>query len=231
LIPGPLARRMEGGLEPILTYAARCTNVRCVWIGRGLNLSLSLIGRRFLCAFVYVVSGGSAQALELERNFEDLLERCRISVETSSDFDKTGLEERDVAERHLRDWGTTINQTGWMARGSETYVILTEWTSRDGQVRHLCDVRLFDAERVLDEIEQGLLLRRFLIVQTQLIGLGTHEIDKTLSPIPPALNAAFLLSERNPNGCSVTTTFAISPDGTFFSAGTGEQAIKECSPK
>lgn len=176
-----------------------------------------------------MVCGGSVQALELERGFEDLLERCRVSVETSSDFDRTGLQEREVPERHLRNWGTTSNQTGWMAQGSETYAVLTEWTSRDGQVRHVCDVRLFDEERVLDENEQGLLLRRFLIVQTQLIGLGNHEIDKGLSPIPPILNAGFLLSERNPNGCSVTSSFAISPDGTFFSAGTGEQGIKECS--
>ncbi len=194
-------------------------------------MNLGLISKRFLSASVFVVFGGGVQAQELKRDFEDLLERCRISVETSTDFDSTGLEERDVAKRHLRDWGTTINHAGWMAQGSETYVVLTEWTSRDGQVRHLCDVRLFDAERVLDEIEQGLLLRSFLIAQTQLIGLGTHEIDRALSPIPPAVNAAFLLSERNPNGCSVTTVFGISPDGTFFSAGTGEQATKECNPK
>jgi hypothetical protein len=61
-----------------------------------------------------------------------------------------------------------------------------------------------------------------------LIGAGTHEIDKGLSSIPPTINAAFLLSEKNPNGCSVTNTFSLSPDGTYFSAGSGEMAIKTC---
>ena len=76
--------------------------------------------------------------------------------------------------------------------------------------------------------DQALLLRHFMIRQVELVGAQTHEIDKKLSPIPPLVNSAFLLSDRNPNGCIVTNTFAFSPDGKFFSAASGEQAVKSC---
>jgi len=112
---------------------------------------------------------------------------------------------------------------------SEMYVVLTEWTSREGQTRRLCNVYLYDEKRVLSKKEQKLLLGQFRVTRDKLIGLGTHKVDEELSSIPPLVNSAFLLFERNPNGCSVTTMLAFSPDGTFFSAGTGEQAVKSCA--
>lgn len=111
---------------------------------------------------------------------------------------------------------------------SEFYVVLTKWVSQDGATRRLCYIMLADEEYTLSAVEQALLLRHFLVRQVQLIGGGTHEIDRRLSPIPPVVNAAFLLSERNPNGCVVSNNFSFSPDGRFFRAGTGEQAVKHC---
>lgn len=180
----------------------------------------------FLIAFFGFVSPTHAQ--DLTSDFGNLFDRCRVSIETSKIFIGDGLQEGNVQKRHVRDWGATSRQTAWMLPGSEFYVVLTEWTARDGTIRHLCDVRLIDEDRVLEKEEQGLLLRQFFVTQIQLIGAGTHKIDKSLSPIPPTINAAFLLSEKNPNGCSVTNTLSFSPDGTYFSAGPGEQAIRTC---
>lgn len=180
----------------------------------------------FLVAFSFWGSSGDAQGLL--HDFASLFERCRVSIEMNSEFNREGLEEKSVAERHARDWGMHSNQRAWMRPGSELYVVLTGWSSREGTTRHLCEVRLADEGRALDAVEQALLLRHFLIEKVGLIGAGTHEIDKKLSPIPPLVSEAFLLSERNPNGCRVSSNLSFSPDGTFFSAGTGEQAISSC---
>ncbi|MBW4973412.1 conserved exported hypothetical protein [Roseovarius sp. EC-HK134] len=161
-------------------------------------------------------------------DFGNLFERCRLSVETNSAFESEGLQRRHVAERHARDRGMSSTQEAWMLPASELYVVLTKWVSQDGTTRHLCDISLADEEYTLSAVEQALLLRHFLVTQVQLIGFGTHEFDKRLSPIPPVVNAAFLLSDRNPNGCVVSNSFAFSPDGRFFAAGSGEQAVKPC---
>lgn len=167
-------------------------------------------------------------AQSLIDDFDNLFERCRLSVEANLAFESEGLERRDVEERHARDWGTYSSQEAWMPPASELYVVLTKWVSRDGTTRHLCDVMLANEEHTLGAVEQALMLRHFLVKQVQLIGAGTHETDRNLSPVPPIVNAAFLLSDRNPNGCIVSNNFAFLPDGSFFAAGSGEQAIKPC---
>lgn len=172
--------------------------------------------------------GNPTHAQGLVQDFEELFERCRASVETNSVFDSRGLQMRDVPERHARDWGISSTQEAWTSPGSVLYVLLTEWTSRDDTERHLCNIRLANEEYVLKPGEQALLLRNFMINQVELIGVGTHEADKRLSTIPPLVNAAFLLLDRNPNGCIVSNSFAFSPDGKFFSAGSVEQAVKPC---
>ena len=186
--------------------------------------------KRYLAVLVMTlwVWGKPIHAQSLIQDFEKLFERCRMSIETNSVFNSGGLERQDIPEHHARNWGTSSTQEAWVFPGSQLYVLLTEWTSRDGTVRHLCDIRLVDEEYVLQPSEQALLLRHFLIRQVELIGAGTHELDNRLSPIPPNINAAFLLLDRNPNGCVVTNSFAFSPDGKFFSAGSGEQAVKPC---
>lgn len=186
--------------------------------------------QRYLVLLVMAlwVWGKPIPAQGLFHDFENLFERCRLSIETSSEFNSGGLERLDVPEGHERDWGMSSTQDAWAPPASALYVLLTQWTSRDGNKRHLCDIRLIDEEHVLQPSEQALLLRYFLIRQVELIGAGTHKADTSLAPIPPAVNAAFLLVDRNPNECVVTNTFAFSPDGTFFSAGSGEQAVMPC---
>ncbi|NBE30682.1 hypothetical protein GVY41_06635 [Frigidibacter albus] len=213
-----------------MTNAARYTNVS-LKRGAETNLDVKFARRFYLSAFVLAAcaSGGQLFAQDLEQDFSNLLDRCRTSIEMSAEFDSYGLQSRSVAERHLRDWGSAPKYAGWMDAQSEMYVVLTDWTSRDGQTRRLCNVYFYDEKRVLSKTEQSLLLERFRVTRDKLIGLGTHKVDEELSSIPPLVNSAFLLSERNPSGCSVTTMIAFSPDGTFFSAGTGEQATESCA--
>jgi hypothetical protein len=175
-----------------------------------------------------VCCGGSGHAGSLHGDFALLLDRCRVAVEQSVSLDKTDLQPTQVHEENSRSWGTDTSQVGWALSNSELYIVFTTWTSRDGPTRNLCDVYLQDPGRVLSEDEQGRLLRHFLLRQTQLIGEGTHEIDRRLSPVPPLINLGFLLSAQNPRGCTATNTIALLPDGTYFSAGSGEQAIKAC---
>ncbi|MCG7519749.1 hypothetical protein [Ruegeria sp. Ofav3-42] len=172
--------------------------------------------------------GNPIHAQNLVQDFENLFERCRVSVETSSVFDSRGLQRQEVPQRHERDWGMSSAQEAWVSPGSEWYVLLTEWTSRDGTKRHLCNIFLNEEEYILGSVEQALLLRHFLMKQVELISAGTHENEVQLSPISPLINAAFLLSGKNPKGCIVINSFAFSPDGMFFSAGSGEQAVKPC---
>ncbi|WP_152544605.1 hypothetical protein [Actibacterium mucosum] len=143
-------------------------------------------------------------------------------------FDGEGLQRRNVPERHARDWGVNSANEAWGVAGSELYVLLTEWTSRDGTVRNLCSIQLANEKRVLEPVEQAMLLRQFLILQVELIGAQSHEIDRQLSSVPPLVNAAFLLQGKNPNGCIVSHSFTFSPDGRFFSAGSGEKSVQPC---
>lgn len=167
-------------------------------------------------------------AQTLTEDFSDLFERCRVSIETNAEFNSAGLEMRDVPERDARDWGVDSEQKAWASPESEFYVLLTEWTSRDdGTVRHLCDIRLAEEQRVLEPSEQALLLRHFMIRQVELISNGTHEKDSRLSTIWPIVNAAFMLSDRNANGCVVNNDFAFTPNGDFFAAGSGEK-VRPC---
>lgn len=191
-----------------------------------LHKFLRMCSAAFLMAFW--TWGSPIYAQSLLQDFEDLFERCRASVETDSAFDTGSLQRRDVPEHHARDWGMCSTQEAWASPGSGLYVLRKEWTSRDGTVRHLCDIRLINEERVLEAGEQALLLRHFLVRQTELIGAGTQEIDRRLSPIPPIVNAAFLMLDRNSNGRKVSNNMSFLPDGTFFSAGSGEQTVRAC---
>ena len=175
-----------------------------------------------------LLSSGSSYAGSLQQDFAVLFERCRIAVEQSIALNTMNLQTREVNEKQSRSWGMESSQLGWAFTNSELYIVTTAWTSRDGSTRNLCDIYPQDPDYRLSQDQQGRLLRHFLLRQTQLIGEGSHEIDRRLSPIPPALNLAFLLSAHNPKGCTVTNNIAVSPDGTFLAAGSGEQAIKAC---
>jgi hypothetical protein len=181
-----------------------------------------------ILAVVVCFFNSPTNAQSLEQNFNNLFERCRMHIETSSIFDTNGLAITEVEKRHVRSWGTMTQQTAWSLPGFEFYVVLTEWTSRDATTRKLCGIYTKDEERLLTPTEQGLLLREFLILQRQLIIIGTHEVDIKLSPIPKIISAAFLLSESNPRGCTSTNTISISFDGTLFSATSGDLGITEC---
>ncbi|OUD08491.1 hypothetical protein BVC71_13405 [Marivivens niveibacter] len=181
-----------------------------------------------LAVSVTFFSADSSQGLL--RDFDNLFERCRLSIETNAEFDHEGLEETEVAARD-EEWGRSYKQRAWVPAGSELYAVLTAWTTANGTTRHVCRVKFTDASRVLDEVEQALLLRHFFIIQTKFIGQGTHELDGKLSPTPPTVNAAFLLSAKNPNGCRVTNVITFNPDGTYFGATTGEQTVHPCRPE
>ena len=221
-------RPRTAGLR-LLTSFCNAANVGCQQVRVSQMVSKIFRARYFAMLVVFLwMWGKPIHAESLVQDFESLFERCRVSIETSSLFDNGDLERRDVPDRHVRDWGVSSSQEAWIYPGAELYVLLAEWTSRDGTVRHRCDIRLFDEEYVLRPIEQALLLRHFLIRQVELIGSGTHEIDKQMSPIPPAVNVAFLLLDRNPNGCIVSNSFTFTPDGEFLSVVSGEQAVKHC---
>ena len=155
---------------------------------------------------VWCLISTSSYATPLQADISDLFERCRLSIETSSPLDTTDLEAVDVLEIHERTWGAESFQRAWAMPNSEIYIVFTAWTAR----------------------EQGQFIRHFLLRQTQLIAQGTHEIDRRLSSIPPTMNLAFLLSAQNPKGCTVTNNIAVTPDGSYFSAGSGEQAVRGC---
>ncbi len=184
-----------------------------------------------IAAFAVSVTFFSSDSSQgLLRDFDNLFERCRLSIETNSEFNHEGLEETEVLARD-EEWDGSEKQQAWIRAGSELYAVLTERTSTNGTTRHVCRVKFTDASRVLDEVEQALLLRHFLIIQTKLTGQGTHELDGKLSPTPPTVNAAFLLSAKNPNGCRVTNVITLNPDGTYFGATTGEQTVHPCRPE
>ena len=184
---------------------------------------------KFIIALTIVLRWNSPiHAQTLMHDFEILFERCRVSVETNSAFNIDGLQPRDVSKRQTRKWGIDTAQEAWIAPDSNLYVVLTEWTDHDGTIRHICDVHPADEEYRLDPEEQVRLMQHFLTKQAELIGFGTHAIDTGLTPLPPLISAAFLMSERNPNGCIVSNNIAVLPDGTLFSAGSGEQAIRRC---
>lgn len=180
-----------------------------------------------MAAILFWATSGHAQSLV--QDFEDFFDRCRASVETNSDFDHQGMTERSIQKRHIKDWSKSTIQKAWTRPGSDLYVVLTAWTSYEGPTRHLCDINLADEARILSEVEQAMLLRAFMMDRAQRLGALTHEIAKGLSPIPPIVNAGYLLAGRNPNGCKVINDIAFAPDGSFFSAGSGEQAIHPCT--
>lgn len=164
----------------------------------------------------------------LEQDFVELFERCRTSIETGQPFDSTGLEETEVRKNSKQNFGMSSEQVAWALPGSEFQVLLTAWVGRNNVTRHLCDIELQDERRPLSPVEQGLLMRQFAILQGKYVGARTHKLDPHIVVLPPSLFDTFLLAERNPRGCSVLNTISMGPDGYFFSAGSGEQATKEC---
>ncbi len=182
----------------------------------------------FFGFFVLLNVGNPSHAGSLIDDFAGLFERCRISVENSSELDTAGLIPITVPEAAKGSWGADFTQDGWQLPGSGLYVVQTAWTNPSGQTRHLCDIYIEENRPALTAAEQGLLIRHFLVRQTQLIGEGTHQLEQALSPIPPLINLGFLLRDATPNGCIVVNSMALLPDGTAFVAGSGEQAVKPC---
>jgi hypothetical protein len=196
----------------------------------GGRMSHKIFSKKFSIALITIIWSWNSPiyAQSLMTDFENLFERCRMSVETNTAFDIEGLQPADVGERQIREWGINTAQEAWIPPGSDLYVVLTEWTARDGTTRNICDIYPADEKYPLNQDEQERLLQHFLMRQAELIGSGTHEIDTGLTPLPPMINAAFLKSVRNPNGCTVTNNIALLSDGTYFVAGSGEQAIRPC---
>lgn len=193
-------------------------------------MSLFTSRMHWLATFTAAVwfGNGPVHAQSLVDDFDILFERCRVAIETNSAFENEGFQRRDIADRDVRDWGISSAQEAWMLPESRFYVVLTNWTSRDGPTRHLCGIKLADENLALSAAEQALLLRYFLMRHAELISAGTHESVLHVTPILPSILTGFLLSDRNPNKCTVITTLTFEPDGTFFAAGSGEQATKPC---
>lgn len=164
----------------------------------------------------------------LEQDFVELFERCRTSIETGQPFDSTGLEETEVRKNSKQNFGMSSEQVAWALPGSDFQVLLTAWVGRNNVTRHLCDIELQDERRFLSPVEQGLLMRQFAILQVKYVGARTHKLDPHIVVLPPSIFDTFLLTERNPRGCSVINTISMGPDGYFFAAGSAEQVTKEC---
>lgn len=196
--------------------------------GSGFSMKRAHLGHLALAFSILLTLGKPAQASSLIADFADLFERCRLSIESASELDTAGLIPIPVPEPAKGRWGADFTQNGWQFPDSTLYVVQTAWTDEVGQTRRVCHIRLQEGRPVLTAVEQGLLIRHFLIRQTQLFGERTHKWDGELSPIPPAISLGFKMTAPNPKGCTVTNGLALSQDGTFFSASSGEQAIRPC---
>jgi hypothetical protein len=182
---------------------------------------------KYILAMFGLCMASSANAQNIEADFATLLERCRSSIEDATSLNTTGLLSVKIRPDHLNS-RQGYYQEGWALPSSYLYIIWASATLKDGRKSHICNVNILNSLRILEPTEQAVLIRHFLIRQTELIGGKTHELDRKLSPIPPVVNLGFLLSELNPRGCRVVSFFAMTKEGDLFSAGSGERANIMC---
>lgn len=176
---------------------------------------------------VLISCGGALHAQPIVEQFKLLSERCRIAIEQSEEFDAEGMLEAPFPKDGYRAAHYT-RKSAWKFTGSPFYVAFSSWTSRDnGQERSNCNIGLLDDQRNLSSSDQGELLRAFLIRRNQLLARQTHE-TRDGTNVPALLMLGHGPVERNPDGCRVVTSIALTSDGGFFSVGSGEQAIYDC---
>lgn len=171
----------------------------------------------------------SAHSEEIVDDFFNLLDRCRVAIESSTKLETDGLISTAVESDHQKEWRESY-QSGFTIPNSRLYIVTTNWKSRDdGTERRLCKLYLKENAGRISVEQQGLLIREFLVYKTQLLANQDHKEIEGMTVLPPLLVMGFELTAQNVNGCHVVTTFAIDPNGDFLSAGSGEQAIKPCS--
>lgn len=208
----------------LLRLSNSCNGVLTITLQRPIMRKIFLVSLFHLCTYSSVALASQSIVID----FGILTERCRQAVETSSEFDASGLQLAKVPDSNLRNRGIQIQQSAFGNTASHLITVLTTWTARDGTVRNLCQVHLKSDSSPLKPSDQALIIRDFLITQNSLVAKGTHIRDRELPHLPPLINAGFLARSKTPNGCVAGTSLTLHPDGSILSAGTGERAIEPC---
>jgi hypothetical protein len=179
----------------------------------------------------------------LEHEWRDLFARCRVAIESGLPPDTSGLVDLGFEDRFVEAY--TVNIEGrdvpilpGFRRAARTWqhpdrrLVLIDGErfvgSADGaKVRRLCDVRLAEGAAKLTSSEEGAILRIFLVIRSNLIADGTHEV-RDPDPIPPIIPLGVGPIKDNPNYCPVMSAVFFQDDHQFFASISGEQDFSPC---
>lgn len=157
-------------------------------------------------------------------DFQDALNRCQNSIETTGGFFDDGLERLDEANAELLS--NVRDHRIWRFPSSPLQVTYSTY-DRGGQLHSTCEVSLIKGATSLTSEQRASLLQSFTHMMEQQIADGTHE-RRDVIRIPPIVNFSYGPLERGIHGCRVMISLAFDPESDFFSAVVGEQLSHPC---
>lgn len=179
-----------------------------------------LICLAFLCCPVPVV----AQSYLVD--FQDALNRCQDSLETTAGFSGDGLERVDEVEAELPS--NVRDRQIWRFPSSPLQVVHSTYIDRDGQLRSTCEVSFLKGATSLTPEVREALFHSFVSKMDRQIAEGTHE-RRDPEKIPPIITFGYGPLKRGIHGCRVIISLAFQPEGDFFMVGAGEQITHPCN--
>ena len=156
--------------------------------------------------------------------FLNLMERCRHSIETSTEFDSQGLEHINTKTKIFKSKQQSEDVI-WSAPNSP-YNVYVKSPKPNSETLHRCDVYLADGHH-MNANQQAMVIREFMILREKLASEQTHEF-KNISLKYPSIMLAFAPIEKNKRGCDVISTFVLNITGDSFRTSTGE-IVRSCA--
>ncbi|GBD48234.1 hypothetical protein [Methylopila sp. Yamaguchi] len=178
--------------------------------------------------------GGAARALidrepqdRISAEWRDLAERCIASVERSAPFDASDLEaftpppalRADIKFR--RD-----HQRAWIRNGSRFAVVETDLAKRPAAARS-CSIVLATTYDSLNEVEQGALIRTFLLLRRDLLSSSRYETPD-LAQIHPLIMLFARSIGRNARSCQTVILLTLDPENRAVRLIIGERQDAPC---
>lgn len=193
-----------------------------MYSSKNIVLAILLILHIALIALQYSLYPIS-KAESISKDFTVFFELCRTAIENGTPLDTSQLTKIEVPNQQIRT-GQSLQET-WTLPQSELNILWESYGLDQKTQRHTCRVQILDDAQIVNIPEQSMMLREFMAIQSELIADETHEYDVSTSSLHGVINSAFKKPAKNPRGyCTVNTIF-FNPDGSFFSASSGEKVI------
>lgn len=163
-----------------------------------------------------LVVGASRKETDFVESWQELWNRCRVSLETSAPLDTEGL----VPIKAARDPRQVKVNTHTWGRPNDRFVLFDDDIAADGEHVRSCEIAVTDWYEPVSERQSAQIVLAFMRQRTDLLAKGKHEARDIL--VAPDMQSGFALIAPNPTGCRVAALIVASAEGGFFTSLIGE---------